>query len=76
MGQSTIVSPAPELLPAGLVQVHLPGVRVEVVSAALAPSVGRLGFERAKRGDLVDALRLDANYVRRSDAEAAWSDSR
>ena len=31
--------------------------------------LGRLGFERAKRGDLVDAMRLDANYVRRSDAE-------
>ena len=44
------------------------------VSAALAPAIGRLGFERAKRGDLVDSIRLDANYVRRSDAESAWKD--
>jgi tRNA threonylcarbamoyladenosine biosynthesis protein TsaB len=74
MGQPTIVSTVPDLLPASLVQEILPGVRVESVSAALAPTVGRLGFERAKRGELLDALRLDANYVRRSDAEAAWSD--
>jgi tRNA threonylcarbamoyladenosine biosynthesis protein TsaB len=76
LGQPTIVSPVPDLLPASLLQARLPGVRIELVSAALAPAVGRLGFERAKRGDLVDALRLDANYVRRSDAEAAWSDVR
>jgi tRNA threonylcarbamoyladenosine biosynthesis protein TsaB len=74
LGQPTIVSTVPHLLPASLVQEFLPGVRVEGVSATLAPTVGRLGFARAKRGDLLDALRLDANYVRRSDAEAAWSD--
>ena len=51
-----------------------PGAHIVQVSAALAPAIGRLGFERAKRGDLVDALRLDANYVRRSDAESAWKD--
>ena len=74
LGQPTIVSTVPHLLPASLIQEYLPGVRVKGVSAALAPAVGRLGFGRAKRGDLMDALRLDANYVRRSDAEAAWSD--
>ncbi len=75
LGRTTIVTPVPGLLPYGLIQESLPGVAIEVVSAALAPAVGRLGFERAKRGDLVDPLHLDANYVRRSDAEAAWSDS-
>jgi len=74
LGEPTIVSPVPDLLPASLVEARLPGVRIETVSAALATAIGRLGFERAKRGDLVDALSLDANYVRRSDAEAAWSD--
>jgi tRNA threonylcarbamoyladenosine biosynthesis protein TsaB len=74
LGQPTIVSTVPHLLPASLIQEFLPGVQVEGVSVALAPAVGRLGFGRAKRGDLLDALRLDANYVRRSDAEAAWSD--
>jgi tRNA threonylcarbamoyladenosine biosynthesis protein TsaB len=44
-------------------------VSVEQVSAILAPQVGQLGYLRAQRGDLLDALTLDANYIRRSDAE-------
>ncbi len=46
--------------------------RVEEVSAVLAPQIGRLGYHRAQRGELVDSLALDANYVRRSDAELHW----
>jgi tRNA threonylcarbamoyladenosine biosynthesis protein TsaB len=69
-----LVSPTPDVLPASRIEVVLPGLRATTVSAALAPAIGKLGLERAKRGQLVDALRLDANYVRRSDAEAAWKD--
>ncbi len=69
-----LVSPTPEVLPVTLLSEVLPGARIVQVSAALAPAIGRLGFERAKRGDLVDSIRLDANYVRRSDAESAWKD--
>jgi tRNA threonylcarbamoyladenosine biosynthesis protein TsaB len=69
-----LVSPTPEVLPASLVSEVLSGARIVQVSAALAPAIGRLGFERARRGDLVDSIRLDANYVRRSDAESAWKD--
>jgi tRNA threonylcarbamoyladenosine biosynthesis protein TsaB len=69
-----LVSPTPEVLPATRIRKVLPGARVLQVSAALAPAIGRLGLERAKRGDLVDSISLDANYVRRSDAEAAWKD--
>jgi len=47
-------------------------LRIEQVSAILAPHVGHLGYQRAKRGELVDSLQLDANYVRRSDAELHW----
>jgi tRNA threonylcarbamoyladenosine biosynthesis protein TsaB len=74
LGHPLLVSPTPDALPANLVQQLLPGARIETVSGILAPVIGRLGFDRAKRGELVDALRLDANYVRRSDAEAAWKD--
>jgi tRNA threonylcarbamoyladenosine biosynthesis protein TsaB len=74
--RSVLVSPTPEILPAPLVHSRLPGIQIETVSAVLAPIIGQLGFERAKRGELVDALRLDANYVRRSDAEKAWKDAR
>lgn len=68
------VSPTPEAISAVRLGEAFPGACVIPVSAALAPAIGRLGFERAKRGDVLDAIRLDANYVRRSDAEAAWRD--
>jgi tRNA threonylcarbamoyladenosine biosynthesis protein TsaB len=73
-GTVQLVSPTPNVLPNDRISSALPGVTVLHVSAALAPAIGRLGFERAKRGRLVDALSLDANYVRRSDAESAWKD--
>jgi tRNA threonylcarbamoyladenosine biosynthesis protein TsaB len=69
-----LVSPTPDVLPVTRIREVLPGAHILQVSAALAPAIGRLGFERAKRGDLVDSIRLDANYVRRSDAESAWKD--
>jgi tRNA threonylcarbamoyladenosine biosynthesis protein TsaB len=46
--------------------------RVEVVSSVLAPFIGQLGYAKAARADVVDALQLDANYIRRSDAEMNW----
>ncbi len=50
----------------------LEGCAVEVVSSALAPAIGKLGYAKALRGEAVDALHLDANYIRRSDAEMNW----
>ncbi len=47
-------------------------VRCETVSALLAPVIGRLAYRAALRGEVADALTLDANYVRRSDAELHW----
>jgi tRNA threonylcarbamoyladenosine biosynthesis protein TsaB len=46
--------------------------QINEVSAILAPHVGRLGYHRAQRGEVVDSLTLDANYVRRTDAELHW----
>jgi tRNA threonylcarbamoyladenosine biosynthesis protein TsaB len=69
-----LVSPTPEVLPAARIREVLGNVTVLQVSASLAPAIGRLGFERAKRGVVVDSIRLDANYVRRSDAERLWKD--
>jgi tRNA A37 threonylcarbamoyladenosine modification protein TsaB len=74
-GRNTIlVSPTPEILPAENLKASLPETEIETVSAVLAPTIGHLGFDLALRGDLVDALSLDANYVRRSDAESRWKD--
>jgi tRNA threonylcarbamoyladenosine biosynthesis protein TsaB len=63
------VSPTPEAIRAALAQSDLRECEVRQVSGVLAPTVGRLGYGKARRGDLLDALRLDANYVRRTDAE-------
>jgi len=48
------------------------GETIQRVSPILAPAIGKIGFTMAKEGRLIDALRLDANYVRRSDAEILW----
>ena len=69
-----LVSSTPEVLPAPRLAEELPGVPVITVSAALAPAIGRLGLARARSGSLVDSMHLDANYVRRSDAELKWTD--
>jgi len=47
---------------------------LEIVSSVLAPSIGRIAHARALRGQVSDALTLDANYVRRTDAEMRWKD--
>jgi tRNA threonylcarbamoyladenosine biosynthesis protein TsaB len=74
-GRAFLVSPTPDVIPAIPLGQLFPGARIEVVSGVLAPVIGRLGFDRAMRGELVDALHLDANYVRRSDAENTWKDA-
>jgi tRNA threonylcarbamoyladenosine biosynthesis protein TsaB len=76
-GDCAVVTPAPALISGALSRcetTHASGARIRVdeVSAILAPRVGRLGVLRARRGEVVDALTLDANYVRRTDAELHW----
>ncbi len=66
------VTPTPEVLEAPLAGSIFRGRLVERVSTVLASVIGQLGFARAQRGELVDALTLDANYIRRSDAELLW----
>jgi tRNA threonylcarbamoyladenosine biosynthesis protein TsaB len=45
---------------------------VQEVSALLAPRIGQIGYRLARQNRLTDALSLDANYVRRADAELFW----
>jgi hypothetical protein len=65
-------SPTPEVIEAALAASNLRAARIERVSSLLAPVIGLLGFRKALRGDTVDALKLDASYVRRTDAEMKW----
>ena len=64
-----VVTPAPEVVSGVLSHFEPDFAKLEVVSPFLAPTIGHLGFRRASRGDLADSLTLDANYLRRSDAE-------
>jgi tRNA threonylcarbamoyladenosine biosynthesis protein TsaB len=48
------------------------GESIERISATLTGTLGRIGLRRLKEGKTTDALGLDANYVRRSDAEIFW----
>jgi hypothetical protein len=48
---------------------------VEIVSGILAPMIGRIGHQRALQNRLTEAAALDANYLRRADAELFWKDA-
>lgn len=72
-GESIVfVTPTPEWLGAVLPDSAYRGARIQPASAVLAPAIGLIGVERAQRGEVCDAVNLDAHYVRRSDAELLW----
>jgi tRNA threonylcarbamoyladenosine biosynthesis protein TsaB len=50
------------------------GETLQTVSPFLAPAIGRLGYRMALENRLTDAVSLDANYARRTDAEVLWKD--
>jgi tRNA threonylcarbamoyladenosine biosynthesis protein TsaB len=69
-------------LPAGDLEIVTHGLRLEgerrpVLEAprSLAGSIGHIAFDRLGRGEVLDPAEVDANYVRRSDAELLWKDS-
>ncbi|MCL6481676.1 MAG: hypothetical protein K6U02_08115, partial [Firmicutes bacterium] len=66
------VTTTPEVVLEPLRQSPFRSRPLTVVSNVLAPVLGELGLARAQRGELVDAVGLDANYIRRSDAELLW----
>jgi len=48
------------------------GASLTKSEAGLANLIGELGERKAARGEFTEVLQLDANYVRRSDAEIYW----
>lgn len=46
--------------------------KVQSVRTVRAPMIGKLGLAALGEGRVTDVLALDANYVRRSDAEIFW----
>ncbi|MGH9702986.1 MAG: tRNA threonylcarbamoyladenosine biosynthesis protein TsaB, partial [Candidatus Acidiferrales bacterium] len=69
-------TPTPEILAAALAASPYRNSQVVKASAVLAPSIGLLGLAHSRRGKLVDALHLEANYVRQSDAELVFKTTR
>jgi tRNA threonylcarbamoyladenosine biosynthesis protein TsaB len=48
------------------------GEAIQHFTDPLAPAIGRLGYGRLLQRRLTNGLSLDANYIRRSDAEIFW----
>ena len=68
----TFATPTPDVFREALDRSGLRHAEVRQVSSAIAPAIGKIGYAKALRGEVVDALGLDANYVRRCDAEVKW----
>jgi tRNA threonylcarbamoyladenosine biosynthesis protein TsaB len=51
------------------------GEQVLQATAVLAPLIGKIGLQKAAKGEVLDALSLDANYVRRPYVEVSWKGS-
>src|SRR5229473_3272228 len=47
---------------------------VQEISPVLASRIGQIGYRLALQNQHTDSLTLDANYIRRSDAEILWKD--
>jgi tRNA threonylcarbamoyladenosine biosynthesis protein TsaB len=48
--------------------------RVTIAPHSIAGAVGRIALDRWRNGEVTDPAALDANYVRRSDAELLWKE--
>ena len=65
-------SPTPDVVVAALAGSKLQGSAAVAVSEDFAPWVGLIAFQKLKEGEVNDSVTLDANYIRRCDAEAYW----
>jgi len=70
--RSTLVSPQMERWAERLAHSSFARAARESVSPQLAAAVARRALKKFARGEALDALGLEANYVRRSDAELLW----
>lgn len=70
--EATLVSPHFERLVPRLAGTPFASARREAVSPVLADAVAWRARAKLARGEVTDALHVEANYVRRSDAELLW----
>jgi tRNA threonylcarbamoyladenosine biosynthesis protein TsaB len=72
--QFEFVSTDTELVATGLGGTRFEGAAVIAAPRALAAAAARIAYARLLRGETCDPAALDANYVRRSDAELFWKE--
>lgn len=70
--ECTLVSPQMDRWLTRLAGSPFVNSRRETISPVLAEAVARCAQRKFARGEVIDALHLEANYVRRSDAELLW----
>jgi tRNA threonylcarbamoyladenosine biosynthesis protein TsaB len=73
-GDLEFVSPDFTPFRAALAGTRFERVAVSTAPSALAAAVGQLALARFRAGTAQDPAALDANYVRRSDAELLWKE--
>ena len=73
-GDLEFLSADPGLPGAALCGTRFATARVVAAPQAMAAAVGRIALVRQRTGAACDPAALDANYVRRSDAELLWKD--
>jgi tRNA threonylcarbamoyladenosine biosynthesis protein TsaB len=76
-GKIRVVTPNSRLISAAIARdTAIPELASKIsihhVSNILAPQAGRLAYRKAQAGQFDDSLLLDANYIRRPDAEVNW----
>ena len=72
--QLEFVSTDTELVATGLAGTRFEGSAVIAAPRALAAAIARIAYVRFLSGEACDPAALDANYVRRSDAELFWKE--
>lgn len=75
-GQIEFLSQQAEVFRTTLAESRFGSCPVTDVPRALARAVAGIAHDRAIRNDTEDPAAIDANYVRRSDAELLWKDER
>jgi tRNA threonylcarbamoyladenosine biosynthesis protein TsaB len=73
-GELEFISTDPALVGAALAGTRFEGAPVMTAPLAMARAVARIALAALARGEVGDAAALDANYVRRADAELFWKE--
>jgi tRNA threonylcarbamoyladenosine biosynthesis protein TsaB len=69
-----VISTDPDIVSSGLVGTRFEQAAVLTAPRALAAAIARIAYSRLLCGEALDPAVLDANYVRRSDAELFWKE--